>query len=524
MRFRTICIYFAALAASLVLLGGISVVSGRLDREIKENNLRFTGEIANASPLVTFTTAALGSFRGIIADLLWFRAMGLQDKGNYFEMVQLAKWITDLQPTFSGGAAYLAWNMAYNISVTRSSFEDRWKWVNEGIKLLRDRALAYNPEDPKLYKELGWIFQHKIGNIMDDANLFYKNAIALEMLEVLGVNPDIPGMAAAPASAKEFDALYADNALLSAKRKEAGYSTFDELYEAFKANKAQLPEKFIGTLDDPEMAKKLENYFRRTYLRERFKLDAALLAELDAKYGRLDWRMPESQALYWATMGLKKTIGHRNLDCERMVTQALYESFKSGRLLFFDPKSRKNVIMVPNFDVLDAVKDTFDKTIKENPDVSSFFSAKVNFMKDAIVTLFTYGKFRKAAEYYEELKKIDSTQRRPSLEDFAMEGWGEDIRDGGVKQALQLISGMLLRSMYYAAYGDMDASAANDRMARYIYNRYQKENSDVQESRGLPPYNEMKQTIYRNAIANFPPEMAAALKARAVSEAEENKK
>ena len=118
--------YFALICVTLVLLFGVNRMERRLDGAVAEHNLRFTGQIKNAPPLVTFTTVALGSFRGLVADLLWLRAGSLQEKGSYFEMVQLARWITDLQPTFSGATAYLAWNMAYNISVTCSSFEDRF--------------------------------------------------------------------------------------------------------------------------------------------------------------------------------------------------------------------------------------------------------------------------------------------------------------------------------------------------------------------------------------------------------------
>jgi hypothetical protein len=56
---------------------------------------------SNAPPVLAFTTVALGGFRGIIASVLWIRANELQNSGKYFEMVQLADWITKLQPTFT---------------------------------------------------------------------------------------------------------------------------------------------------------------------------------------------------------------------------------------------------------------------------------------------------------------------------------------------------------------------------------------------------------------------------------------
>ena len=52
-------------------------------------------------PTVAFTTVVLAGFRGLAADLLWLRATALQDEGRYIELVQLADWITVLEPQFS---------------------------------------------------------------------------------------------------------------------------------------------------------------------------------------------------------------------------------------------------------------------------------------------------------------------------------------------------------------------------------------------------------------------------------------
>ncbi|UKI31843.1 MAG: hypothetical protein L6W00_29730 [Lentisphaeria bacterium] len=81
-RFRTIVMFFVLVLVSLALLFGISRVERRLDTQVAQYNLRFTGQIKNAPPMVVFTTVALGSFRGLVADLLWLRAGALQEKGK----------------------------------------------------------------------------------------------------------------------------------------------------------------------------------------------------------------------------------------------------------------------------------------------------------------------------------------------------------------------------------------------------------------------------------------------------------
>ncbi len=517
-KFRTITMYFVLVIVTLVMLLGINRIERRLDRQVAEHNLRFTGQIKNAPPLVVFTTVALGSFRGLVADLLWLRNGALQDKENFFEMVQLARWITDLQPTFSGATAYLAWNMAYNISVTCSSFADRWRWVNEGIKLIRDKALEYNPEDPVIYKEMAWIYQHKLGNIMDDANLYYKNQLAIQMDSVVSSDPDWEAMATAPEDEKSFMKAYPAEHRFWKVAQDAGFLDYNAVYEAFKSvSPAELPVAIRTRLaGDEKLLTDLTNYFRRQYLQDKLKLEVPVIIELNEKYGLMDWRVPESQAIYWATMGIKRTPGHVDLNCQRVITQSLYEAFRAGRLLYLDEKKFGSVLVVPNLALVDAVYDTFmdaQKTFENSNSYSTFRSARLNFMKEAIAILYNYGKFSKAEEYYELLRKEEPGKYRQALELFVMSEWLEEVRDAAVKKASEVISGVIFRSITYMVYNDQDAAIANERIARFIYNRY-KADLGRDDRTKLPPYDEVKKAVVEQCLKSFEPEMAAILRAK----------
>ncbi len=128
----------------------------------------------NMPPAVAFTTVALGGFRGILADILWMRAGSLQDEGRYFELVQLSDWIVKLQPRSPPIWAYHAWNMAYNLSALMSAPAEKWRWVRNGITLLRDEGMAYNPGSARLHQELAWLFLHKLGTSDDSAAAYYR--------------------------------------------------------------------------------------------------------------------------------------------------------------------------------------------------------------------------------------------------------------------------------------------------------------------------------------------------------------
>jgi hypothetical protein len=308
------------------------------------------------------------------------------------------------------------------------------------------------------------------------------------------------------------------------------YKSLDQLFTDFK-KQSKLPDDFVALIDSPRIAGILDNYFRSLWLRTSFKLDPVLIEKINDKYGWLDWRTPEAQAVYWATMGLisqikgmsleaakiaywKDPIQGRDLACERMITQALKESFASGKILWVDRENYQNIIMVPNLKVVDAVNKVFEEAYKNNPGVESFRSARLNFIQEAIMLLFNFGNFTKAAEYYKMLQREEPGSHRKSLEAFVMEQWAEEVRTASVKRATEVISGLIYRSCYFLAYGDDDAALASEKMARYIYNTYQLQNSDIKERVGLAAYKEIKKAVVTNCIKSLPPVLGEVLKAR----------
>lgn len=118
--------------------------------------------------------AALGGLRSIIAEVIWFRADRLQEEGRYAELVQLASALTAMEPHTPEVWGYAAWNLAYNVSVMMTSDEDRWRWVEAAIRLLRDEGLVLNPCDSEICRELAWLFELKIGTDLDRSAPFYR--------------------------------------------------------------------------------------------------------------------------------------------------------------------------------------------------------------------------------------------------------------------------------------------------------------------------------------------------------------
>src|SRR5437879_6530739 len=83
--------------------------------------------------------------------------------------------------------------LLFGVARVQSSLNrDRERWVSRGVELLRDDGLRYNPDETLIYRELAWFFQHKMGQNLDDANMYYKQQWSNEMAKVFGKKkPDL---------------------------------------------------------------------------------------------------------------------------------------------------------------------------------------------------------------------------------------------------------------------------------------------------------------------------------------------
>ena len=132
---------FVLALLALAFLFAVNFSQRRMNQFRAEKKLTHTEQIENLPPSLAFTTVVLGGFRGLIANILWVRAMQMQEDGKFFEMAQLGDWITKLQPHADHVWRVTAWNMSYNISVKFDGVEAphvRWHWVKRGIELIRD--------------------------------------------------------------------------------------------------------------------------------------------------------------------------------------------------------------------------------------------------------------------------------------------------------------------------------------------------------------------------------------------------
>ncbi len=398
--------------------------------------------IEEAPPLVAFTTVALGGFQGLIADLLWLRVSRLQDQGHYFEIVQLADWITKLEPRFTEVWAYHAWNMAYNISVMFPDPDDRWRWVQHGIHLLRDEGIRYNPADPSLYRELGWIYQHKIGRHWDDAHMTYKWNLAQMMSPVLA------------------------NGRLDHKR----------------------------AADDPEL---------RDHLKTEYGLDADAMLAVDNFYGPLDWRAADTHAVYWAWRGLQVAPPEGSLPNDRMIFQSLAQAFKQGHIVI-DSENRF-LITSPDLDLFPGVQRAFNDALERYQRNETIQQAYANFLDDAMTLFFVYGRRQDARACFNKLRsEFPERVAGETLQTAVLGNLMARMEQVSVRDAAALIEGFFFQSAIYRAVGETDRAAALDRLARLLWQRAANRFGD-HEATTMPPAPELQRLAIERARSAYGP-------------------
>ena len=178
-----------ALVLALVCATSAGALLPRLLSIAESATLRYTDVAIDGAPPIVQLGTAIGALRGVIVDYLWLKVNARKQKGLFYELMADSELITKLQPRFAEVWGFLGHNMAYNVSVMTNTPEERWEWVNAGIRLVREQGIRYNPNDVVLHKELAFWFAHKIDGVSDDAHFFYKRQFANEWHLLLGQPP-----------------------------------------------------------------------------------------------------------------------------------------------------------------------------------------------------------------------------------------------------------------------------------------------------------------------------------------------
>lgn len=513
-------------------IGLLTAASSRMDslhRARSEMGLTANESLENAPPSLAFATVAMGAFRGLIVDILWMRADTLKQEGKFFDAKQLAEWITTLQPRFAQVWDFHAWNMAYNISVAipNSQPEERWRWVQNGYELIRDRAIPLNPNSIMLYRSLAWIFQHKIGDISDDCHRYYKREIAMSMRTLLGEKPtnetfadlvQIPKTleemlideqtAAFVAELKESDSVFADR-----KKLVGNYAALRRTPGRFSKKAFEVIERWRQS----ETLVRFDLFARAWQLRNTWKFDIQEMIDLNTQYGPVDlqtnerlplnWEHPAVHAMYWAQQGLNTAgrIGQYRVEeknTDRIIFQSLQMLFRTGNVVLYEvPGQSPSIYTLPDLRMFQSCDENWQMIIRkyeslEKGNPKAVRGGHKNFLENALLMYYQAGHQRLAERLFARLRQehlvddagYERAEYKLPFINFVRTRLKDELEGIGIDDATEFIVVVLREGYFRYAIHDDDEAAGREQMAQEVYDIYQREMGINEPGRmGLPP-------------------------------------
>ncbi len=443
----------------VICLAASGAMMPSLIRQADDHALRYTNVSVEGAPPIVVLGQAIGALRGLIVDYYWIKANAMKEQGLYYEAMADSDLICKLQPRFAQVWAFMGHNMAYNISVATHTQEERWAWVNAGIRLVRNQGLRYNPNDMALHRELAFWFAHKIEGVSDDAHLYYKAELCKEWHWLLGQPPQefdqyltwMAKVADAPEDLASVENQSPEAAQLIAALRQTFREKFNrdlkfdrvflEHYGKWLAVTNSPASKVLGVdqqwrKDDPSFAAfdvlaadpkyaqawdVLISHVRRRVLKDECNMDPALMLRYaqDLKVP-IDWRHGQAHALYWSRKGSEMGAGRvtaedvyivLNNDSQQM--QAMQDLARSGQI-FFDPFSSDNQgrpMRFPDPRWIDAIDANFEPMYLKHIDVRGaggerFITFLKNFMASAICEWYRAGERPRALALMNRLDKL----------------------------------------------------------------------------------------------------------------------
>ena len=499
-------------------------------------------KIAAELQLPLFT---LSVFRSLAIDYLWIRADNLKNEGQYFDALHLSRMICALQPNLASVWDFQAWNMSYNLSVAMPNPPERWNWVQAGFALLRDQGIPACPRNPNIYVSLAGIFNDKIGSIKDDFHLYYKQRLAFEMMSLLGGEvvsyQNLKNMADAPQSWEE---LRQDPNVIplidKIKEIQPKYSSDDKLAEGLIRLKIYPDEatpeimNFIRENLRNPLLHKLDLFVRSYTLRQKWKMDPGIMIELNRKYGpidyenldqrlELDWRLPYSHALYWASQGMnyvdERSSRQVRINLYRNIYHSLQHMSHYGNLeiIIYTPPAQATQ-RNPGQEILrkqqpDRVEVFLSQDLRMFPsayqtvwDVIEYYEnseekgskgtlvAAANMAWSGIENLYLAGHQEVAEYYYADLKKRFPKNRDydRSLTDFLRYTLNQEIQELSPRRGSDYIDSFLRNGYALYAQGNYEMADANIQRARQLYGLLEKRFPDPGTRIELPPWADLR--------------------------------
>lgn len=265
-------------------------------------------------------------------------------------------------------------------------------------------------------------------------------------------------------------------------------------------------------------------------LRNVWKMDIAFMQGMNKKYGPvrfedpnqrdpLNWEHPAAHAMYWSAKGLElagrpETYRVEEKNTDRIIFHGLQMLYRSGKtFLYTDKEGVQNLFLRPDLRMFISCDQTWKLFINkyellEGGNPKAVRGGHKNFLEQAVLAFYQSGHLKEALEIYKDLiTRYPKNEEGYEIEDYKLpmldflkKQMKDEFRGLGIRDAVEIINGMLKESYFRYAMFDDNESAAREKMAIEVYDIYQKQHSDDVARVGLPSLELIRYTAFMDFL------------------------
>ena len=422
--------------------------------------------LAGAPPAYILADSLLGGFRSFLISALWMRAQNMKQQGEFFEMVDIYKMISTMEPNYPASWANMAWDLSYNVAAEFDEDpHERLYWVFRGVSMLRDEAIRHNPRSALLYYELSWIFYNKATNSVDPAFPLYRQFLAMQVGRILlgtGDSQSLREIIATAAQYPDAGAFYAREEVrrLTQELRAHGYDIANDAIRIAALNPPEL-EKILAPKANMELLRTAMLLEMNRRLRTDLNMSPELMLELNTRFTDIDWRLPQAHALYWSWLGnrhqLEEDPQYTNLRFERMIYFSLIQLAHMGGGIVTEDGM---VIAPPNPQALDKVIEYMEDLLerkKDVPGMDGVRSAFENFLRVAVFNFYFEDDRLNAERVRQRLVKFSGYPDKygGTLTQFIQKELPDFVDGMTPDRSMMLLVSFCNRAYWYLANGDL---------------------------------------------------------------------
>lgn len=423
-----------------------------LEQRYHRKNADVVLNLESMPPWIAFSSVALGGFKSLLVNVLWIRIFDLQENDRYFELLQMSKWLTDLQPDMTNTWKFQVWNISYNVLARFTTPKERYRWIIQGIKLLRDKAIVYNPKNVELYTELGLLYELKMTLDHDLYHLSYKKLWAIEMTKLLGADAiDYSRYKSLP---EDKDALVSkpQNVKLISLLAETDFNYPADFADLIFESKPVSERQLNIIRNYRESFLELSYFLRRERIQNEYKLDLQLMQDIENTFGGVDWHLPYAHGIYWGYKAVSIAGADINFAAERVLYQSAMLGVLNGTFVLGKDGS---FYLAPNFSLIMPLKNHF-LALGEKSGFEFVKAPFRFFLEDAVLMLYLKDDYAGALTLYEDLTGRYSDYQ-DDMESFVLK---KLMKDSGTKSRKEFLVYLLRKYLWWHVIAGDDARFA----------------------------------------------------------------